>query len=72
LHDGVGDGTHLNVGQANMHNHGWGNGRFSGKIQGTITDSKTYPSAFLRIADRTTDAKSAYITDPLPTDLARY
>jgi hypothetical protein len=47
------------VGQANMHNHGQGNGCFSGNDQGQITDGKTDPSAFLRFANGTTDAKSA-------------
>jgi hypothetical protein len=42
-----------------VHNHGRGNGCFCGNDLGKITDGKTDLSAFLRIADGTTDGKNA-------------
>jgi hypothetical protein len=48
-----------------MHNHGQGNGCFSGNDPRTITDGKTDPSAFWRVVDGTTDAISARGNDPL-------
>jgi hypothetical protein len=47
-----------------MPNPGQGNRCFSGNDLDTITYGKTDPSAFLHIADGTTDAKSVCGNDP--------
>jgi hypothetical protein len=56
--DGETDAKNASV-DGPLHNRGRGNGCGSGNYPDAITDEITDPSAFLRIADRTTDAKSA-------------
>jgi hypothetical protein len=62
LRDLVRDGAHLHVRQSNL--RGQKNGCSSRNDSGAIADGKTDPSAFLRITDGTTNAKSTRGKNP--------